>query len=142
MRSKDKNDERDKRFSKKFDNSPRDLEAITPNERNLYKVFNVTREWYTFGCMAALRTLMQRPSSMSITTTPLTPEIDPVNQTVHEKWDSIDLFLQAIGNSLSNMVEHGVIPDEILNFLEYLTRAGSPIPESFLLPIEKKMLRF
>jgi hypothetical protein len=50
--------------------------------------------------------------------------------------------LQAITNSLVNFSGLEEIPEDLINFFSFITRAQSSIPASFLSPFENKIIKF
>jgi hypothetical protein len=79
---------------------------------------------------------------MSFIFTPLTSSKQITAKDSADRWLSLNAFLQPLTDSLVTTISVEPLPDELGVFFQYITHHASPIPESFLLPLEARYLKF
>lgn len=82
---------------------------------------------------------------MSVVFTPLSHDQTISGELTALRWEILGFKLGAMLEKLVRVAAGGIgeesdVPSTSLQFMQYLVRDGSPLPESFLLPFEQKML--
>ena len=118
-------------------------EELNDNERRLVQVFWRTRNWIVLQNQGLFKLLMKQNQSCAVVFTPISPDDQVRTDDRSVRFVSIETKLSAIFDKLKlgmNMIE-GTQP-LMMQFLRYLTYDKSSIPESFLLPLEQKLILF
>ena len=79
---------------------------------------------------------------MSCVFTPGLDETEIPANLVKERWNQLEFKTRTLLNNLCRCATAEEIPEETMHFLQFIVHVGSPIPASFLLPSENKMIKF
>lgn len=88
------------------------------------------------------KTLTTSDENKGCVFTPATLDKEISGQECKIRWLSLEFTLRTLLTNMCRLSGTDAIGPELMHFLIFITKSGSPIPASFLLPFENKMLKF